>query len=131
MSGLKRLGRQLSRYSAIGVLNTLVGGALIYLAHNAFGLGVIVSNVIGYGAGLTLSYFGNKYWTFGDTSRSAVAPMIFAALVAVAFSSNLGITFGLIAAGLSFNIAQFFGIVTYSAIVFLGMKFLLFSERKN
>ena len=131
MSKLKRIGQQLSRYSAIGVLNTLLGGMLIYVSHNVLGLGITVSNVIGYGMGLTLSYFGNKYWTFGDVKLSSVGPLIFVMLVAAAFSSNLGITFGLMAIGLSFNIAQLSGILTYSTIVFLGMKFILFTERKS
>jgi len=131
MPELKRIGQQLSRYSAIGVLNTLFGGLLIYVSHNTLGLGIAASNAIGYGAGLALSYFGNKYWTFGDVKLSSAGPFIFAALVAVAFSSNLGVTFGLMATGLSFNIAQFSGIVIYSVIVFLGMKFILFTERKG
>ena len=123
MSKLKHISQQLSRYSAIGVLNTLLGGLLIYMSHNALGFGITVSNAIGYGMGLALSYFGNKYWTFGDVKLSSAGPLIFVTLVAVAFLSNLGITFGLMAIGLSFNIAQLSGIFTYSVIIFLGMKF--------
>lgn len=131
MSGLKRLGKQLSRYSAIGVLNTFVGGSVIYFAHHAMGLSIITSNVIGYGSGLAISYFGNKTWTFDHTNKSVFAPIGYAVLIASAFLSNLGATFGLIAAGLSYNTAQLFGIVIYSAVVFLGMKFVLFRERKS
>lgn len=130
MSGLKHLGQQVSRYSAVGVLNTLIGGLLIFLAHSALELGIVISNLIGYGFGLAISYFGNKYWTFNYTKNSAAVPLVFATLIAAAFVSNLGVTFGLLAIGLSYNIAQFSGIITYSAIVFLGMKFVVFTERR-
>lgn len=131
MSGLKLLGRQLSRYSAVGALNTFVGGLLIYFAHHVMGLGIVMSNVIGYGSGLAISYFGNKRWTFAHTQKSNFAPIAYGVLIASAFSSNLGVTFGLIAAGLSYNTAQLFGIAVYSAIVFIGMKFVLFKEQKR
>jgi len=128
---MKVIGRQLSRYLLVGLLNTAVGGSVIYAMHNGAGQGIILSNVVGYGFGLCVSYIGNRHWTFEVSKPGLFAPFLFLLLVLLAFCVNLGVTFGLVGTGVRYNFAQFFGLLSYSALVFLGSKFIVFGGRKN
>ncbi len=117
---------QLWRYGATGLLNTALGYGLIITSVYVLGTSVILANVIGYGAGWCLSYTLNKRWTFQNTAGSARSVIAFALLVAAAFGANLCVTLGLSGAGAAYPIAQAFGAVTYSAAVFVGLKWMVF-----
>lgn len=71
--------RQFARYCAVGVLNTAVTFAVIYLCSAVAGLNEYLSNILGYFAGLVNSFVFNKLWTFrshggyrGEAVRFAV-----------------------------------------------------------
>ena len=122
------LKRQLGRFASVGVLNTLVGVSLIFLCYEVFGLGLTLSNAIGYGAGLALSFALNGTWTFGAKTFDAGALAKFLALVLVAFVVNLAVIQTLLALGAPYPLAQITGVITYSALVFLGMKYAIFKS---
>lgn len=55
---------QMIRYGLVGVLNTLITAAVIYLCQEIMGLSPVVSNVLGYAAGVINSFIFNSRWTF-------------------------------------------------------------------
>ncbi|SMX25188.1 GtrA-like protein [Boseongicola aestuarii] len=122
------LKRQIGRFASVGVLNTVLGVSLVFLCFEVFGLGLTLSNAIGYGAGLALSFALNGTWTFGAKSFDAGALAKFLALVAVAFVANLSVIQALMPLGVPYPLAQIAGVVTYSALVFLGMKYAIFKS---
>ncbi len=66
---------QFIRYCVVGVLNTIITLAVIYLCKSMLGMNLYVSNAIGYIAGLINSFICNRQWTFksdGDYRREAV-----------------------------------------------------------
>lgn len=121
--------RQLSRFASVGVLNTLVGFTLIWLAHVQLGFGLTLANVIGYGGGFLLSFGLNRNWTFEHSGNPLRSGIGYAALVLVAFLVNLGIVHALTAV-LPFLLAQGVAIFAYSAIVFLGARHLVFASNE-
>lgn len=56
---------QLMKYSAVGVVNTIATAGVIYIALQLWGASPILSNVLGYSAGLVTSFLLNSRWTFG------------------------------------------------------------------
>jgi putative flippase GtrA len=124
------LGGQALRFGAVGVLNTLVGYALIVALHMGADVGLFAANAAGYGAGLCLSYALNRGWTFNRAPATAHSIALFAPLAAVGFAINLGTTAGLARLGLPYPLAQAAGLVAYSSLVFLGMRHVLFAPRR-
>lgn len=124
------IGSQALRFAAVGVANTGLGYALIVFLHLRAGLDLLAANAIGYGAGLVLSYAANRTWTFEGAPSSARSRLLFLPLVAAGFGANLAVTSGLTRAGLPYPVAQALGIAAYSALVFMGMRHVLFAPRR-
>jgi putative flippase GtrA len=59
--------KHLSRFSIVGVLNTLVDFMIFTTFHGLFGLNYILSQVAGYSFGIANSFIFNKKWTFDET----------------------------------------------------------------
>lgn len=60
--------KHLSRFSMVGVLNTLVDFLVFTVLQEVLGAGYILSQVAGYGCGVVNSFILNKKWTFGEIS---------------------------------------------------------------
>lgn len=60
---------QFIRYVMVGVLNTLITLAVIFLCKSVLDVNQWVSNAIGYVAGMVNSFLWNKVWVFRSRSR--------------------------------------------------------------
>lgn len=85
-----RLVARAAAFSLVGVVNGVVGIGVIVIA-GLLGAGPIVANVVGYGAGLLVSFTLNARVTFGDRTLSSVTVLRFLAAFAVAFAANLAV----------------------------------------
>lgn len=121
-----RTGREVSRFGIVGVANTVIGLAIIFFCYHIFDLGLVLSNAIGYGIGLALSFGLNGKWTFGASVSGSRTIVAYGALVGVAFVLNIILVNVLMLLSLPYWVAQIGGVVTYSVIVFLGMKYAVF-----
>lgn len=121
----RTLWGELWRYGVTGLANTALGCGLIFTCVYLLGFSVVWANVVGYGAGLCLSYILNRRWTFQYDGRAVFAFII---LVAVAFGANLTMTLGLTEAGTAYPVAQMLGAVLYSGLMFIGLKWMVFSH---
>lgn len=66
---------QFVKYACVGVLNTLVTLCVIFICKVLLGVNPLVSNAIGYVAGVVNSFLWNKNWVFetsGHYAREAV-----------------------------------------------------------
>lgn len=118
---------QLVKYSIIGIFNTLIGLGVIYFSYNILKLNYIVSNAIGYIFGLINSFFWNKNWTFQSSKSTARSIFPFLLVFLLSYFGNLAIViFSVDYLGIHPNIAQLFGILTYSTINFVLNKFWTF-----
>ena len=103
---------------------------IIYSCKWFFGLDDILSNIIGYSAGLLLSFVLNKKWTFNDQSDPVVAIVKFSLLIACAYLINLAIVLTFIRYFLIDSyIAQAMGIAPYAILTYLGSRYWVFNER--
>lgn len=55
---------QLLKYGVVGVVNTLITAVVIYLCQELLGWAPVLSNALGYAAGLLNSFLLNTRWTF-------------------------------------------------------------------
>jgi putative flippase GtrA len=63
------------RYLLVGLLNTGLGYAIIFGCMYGLGLSPVLSNALGYGLGMSISYFLNRSFTFRakHTDKTTVA----------------------------------------------------------
>lgn len=122
------MGRQISRFAIVGALNTVFGVALIFLLYIGLELSLVVSNAVGYGLGLIVSFVLNGSWTFGASSYRPSTVIKYAVLVCFAFMVNIFLIQLLMSFSVAYWIAQMVGVVSYSALVFLGMKYAIFTK---
>ncbi|WP_394789267.1 GtrA family protein [Rhodoferax sp.] len=119
--------KQLAKYLLVGVLNSGFGYAIIFSCMYLLHMRPEISNVIGYGFGMVISYALNRDFTFERvaTGRSAAMRFIFVGLVA--YSANLGMLLALIHyAHLHEGVAQVLAGGVYVATSFLIYKFYVF-----
>jgi putative flippase GtrA len=79
-----------ARYLLVGVLNTGVGYAIIFLCMYGLGLSPEISNALGYGLGMVISYTANRVFTFGNFPSTRATMLRFAMVNGVAYLANLG-----------------------------------------
>ena len=120
--------RQLTSYIAVGIGSTVIGLVIIIALYKGAGLGLLTANAIGYGSGYVFSFFANRRWTFQHGGAVGKPMMLFAGLALAAFFANYLVTLTLLNLGLIYYAAQLTGMVTYSVLVFLGSKFIVFPE---
>ena len=117
----------LIRYVSVGLLNTVVGLATIYLAMYAWHADDVVANIAGYSVGVVCSFILNRRWTF--SSRDPLVPQLarFLLVLGVAYMANLLVVLTLVRQfGLNRYVAQALGILPYVTVGYLGSRFFAF-----
>jgi putative flippase GtrA len=126
---MKEKLRQLSRFATVGFINTAIGLAVIYIAMFIFNLGPLLSNALGYGLGLIISFILNRNWTFSDGRAIGKTLPIFLIVVAISYFLNIVIIFICIS-HLKLNpyLAQPLGIGLYTFLVYFGSRKFVFRK---
>ena len=116
--GLLRL--TLTRFLSVGVLNTVVGMVLIYGSKYFLAFDDVSANLLGYGAGLLLSFTLNSTWTFSYRGPRLSALGRFLLAFAIAYVLNLLAVLACIhQAGINAYLAHAIGLVLYTATFYL------------
>jgi putative flippase GtrA len=124
-----RLDQQIARYAATGGANTVFGFAVIW-SLLLFGVPDIAANLTGYLAGLGLSFWVNRKWTFGQRSPPSRDEILrFSGVFAVAYALNLAVVLmgqrlGYVGAP-SVHLA---GVVVYAASSFVLSRSLIYKD---
>lgn len=125
-----RLRRPL-RFGLTGILNTLVGLGVIFAAKAFLRWDDVPANVAGYGAGLVVSFFVNRAWTFAHTGSMGPAALRFALSFAVAYGANLATVLALRdIASVDGYIAQAAGVVPYTVTFYLLSSRYVFAAKR-
>lgn len=119
------------RYLLVGGANTLVGLLAIYACKWLLGLNDLRANLIGYGAGIALSFALNKRWTFQFAGSTLPALVRFLFVLALAYLANLATVMCLIGCGTNGYLAQAIGIVPYTVLGYLGSRLFAFSSPRR
>jgi putative flippase GtrA len=118
---------KLLRFATVGVVNTLIGYAVIFACMHLLKMEPVISNVVGYTTGLVTSFVLNRRYTF--RSRAAVWPeaLRFGIFFGAAWLLNLGTLIGLTRfTNVGPNIAQVAAGITYFGAFFLLSKLFVF-----
>ena len=131
------LSREFLTFLVVGVVNTIVGTAIMLILYNVFGCSYWVSSFCDYFFGSILSYFLNKHFTFhyqGSDWRSIVK---FALNIVVCYLIAYSLALPLTRAALESlqlskpvveNVAMLVGTVLFMVINYLGQKFYAFKS---
>ena len=121
----------LMRYAGNGILNTIMGFFVIFSAME-FGFSPIISNILGYVAGLIMGFIVSKKMVFKSDGYIVVESIRYLFSFMVAFSLNL------VALYLALNVAawrevpsQLFAGAIYSVVMYLLSRLLVFSSKKT
>ena len=60
--------KQAIKYGIVGVSNTVITAVVIWIMMKLFGCSDVVSNMVGYVAGVLNSFIWNKQWTFRSSA---------------------------------------------------------------
>lgn len=95
------------RFLVVGVINTVIGTAVMFIAYNAFGMSYWISSLLNYCIGSIVSYLLNKYYTFQQKEKSLREVVQFVLNIAICY---------FVAYFLAAEIVQF-ALKSYSSVV--------------
>ena len=123
------------KFVLVGVINTLVGTAVMFLCYNAFHCSYWFSSAMNYVIGSIVSYFLNKYFTFQNKERSRKIVIKFIINITVCYLIAYGVAKPLVAHVLSGqtvtiqeNGAMLVGMVLFVILNYLGQRFFAFKK---
>jgi putative flippase GtrA len=115
------------RYLLVGLSNTAIGFAVIWIALRGFGLGNIAANIAGYAVAFLWSFAVNRRWTFAHRGEIGAGLIRYVLVCALAYLANLTVVMWLdrrsSGAGLLIQLA---GMATYTVLGFLGSRYFAF-----
>jgi putative flippase GtrA len=120
------------RYCFIGGVNGVVTYSLIFILMVFFNLNYLVSNVLGYAAGITTSFLLNKYANFKSDGKVRIELPIFVFSFLIAYSVNIVVLYALVEWLFQ---SQLTGLIiasaTYSVLFYLASRFFVFINRSS
>jgi putative flippase GtrA len=124
--------RQVIKYGIVGISNTIVTAAVIWVMMKLFGCPAVLSNLTGYVAGVLNSFILNKQWTFKSSDDWMDSAIRFGTVFGICYLLQLGLLFYLdryLPIDPYYN--QLIAMVFYTVINFLMNKFYTFKEQKR
>lgn len=125
------------KFILTGVLNTLVGSAVMFLAYNLLELGYWTASCANYLAGGVVSFLLNKHYTFGSKGKSHQELLKFAINVGVCWLVAYGIarpalmrTLRMYHSNVQDNISMAVGAMIYVILNYLGQRYVVFREKE-
>lgn len=124
------------KFILVGIVNTVVGTAVMFIAYNVFHLSYWVSSAANYVVGSVCSYFLNKYFTFQNREKSPVILLKFVANITVCYLIAYGGAKKLILLLLSGfskewqdNVAMVCGMGLFVILNYFGQRFFAFKKK--
>ena len=79
------------KFILVGMINTLVGTSVMFIAYNALHLSYWISSASNYIIGSIVSYFLNKYFTFQNKEKSVKQVVVFIINITVCYLLAYGL----------------------------------------
>ena len=135
---MKYFDAKLLRFLIVGVINTVVGTAIMFGLYNLAHCSYWVSSAANYILTSILSFFLNKYFTFRNKEQSLAQVFRFALNIAVCYGLAYGIAKPLCRlllanAGTSLrdNISMLVGMVLFTGLNYLGQRLFAFRSDES
>lgn len=124
------------RFIIVGIINTIIGMAIMFGMYNIFGFDYWISSASNYVLVSILSYYLNKHFTFKNKEKSLVQVVKFALNIAVCYGIAYGIAKPLTISVLSgydlkfqTNVAMFVGMMFFTSCNYFGQRFFAFKTK--
>ncbi len=118
------------RFCSVGVLNSVIGYAIIFGCMYLIGLSPVLSNILGYSTGLTLSFLLNRRYTFRSNGNARQELIGFLGVFVIAYLSNLGTLKWLLNLNTNEAVSQVAAGMIYVGISFILNKIFVFKNTK-
>lgn len=126
------------RFVLVGVVNTLVGMAIMFGLYNLAHCSYWISSACNYILTSILSFFLNKYFTFQNQEKSVVQAVRFAVNIAACYLLAYGIAKPLciwLLSGVSQtvrdNVSMLVGMFLFTVLNYLGQRFFAFASHSR
>ncbi|MDO5048730.1 MAG: GtrA family protein [Actinomycetaceae bacterium] len=123
------------KFAIVGVINTIVGTTVMFLAYNWLGFGYWVSSALNYIIGSIVSFFLNKYFTFQNKERSLKQVVLFIANITICYLLAYGMAKPIIynvlegvSVTVADNVAMGLGMVLFVILNYAGQRWVVFRK---
>lgn len=134
----KLIDKKLFKFLIVGIINTLVGTAIMFGLYNIIGADYWVSSITNYVLTSILSFFLNKYFTFENKTKSFSQIFKFALNIVVCYGIAYGVAKPLIKFMLSGqsvkirdNVAMLAGMCLFTGLNYIGQRFFAFKNKEK
>ncbi len=115
---------QFVKYAVVGVINTMVTLVVIFVCKSLLGVPEVLSNALGYIAGVVNSFLWNKTWVFRSKKSFRREAVKFTIGFALCYALQLGVVLGINLhspiSGMEWNIMGF-TLSSYGVATLIGM----------
>lgn len=134
----KLLNLEQTRFIIVGVMNTLIGMAAMFIAYNVFHMGYWLSSAMDYVIGSIFSYFANKYFTFKSEKKSGAEVVRFVINIVVCYFIAYGIArpvLEVLLKNVELSVSLFeqasmiFGLGIFIVLNYFGQKYFVFRKK--
>lgn len=125
---------ELVKFLIVGVLNTIIGASIMFVAYNFLGLNYWISTSLNYILAGTFSFFANKKFTFKSEGKTFqkiilfIITLIFCYFVAFYLSKQITFFIDISNKKLKENISMVLGMIIYTALNFILQKKVVFRK---
>ncbi len=134
----KCLDKTFLKFIIVGVANTVVGTAVMFVMYNVFGCSYWLSSASNYVFGSVLSYFLNKYFTFRSTDTSLMGIVRFVGNITICYAVAYGGAKPLVRwllSGASVvvqdNVSMLVGMGLFVVLNYIGQRFFVFRKSSD
>lgn len=122
---------ELAKFASVGLLNTLIGLAIIYSLKWGLRWGDVGANLVGYLICIGFGFVLNGRWTFGKASLNSRHLGGYLAVAAIAYLMNLfAVLMSMKAFQVSGDCAQLVGVPMFTLSSFVLNKIFVFPVKK-
>ncbi|MCQ5202641.1 GtrA family protein [Mordavella massiliensis] len=121
------------KFMVVGVVNTVVGTAVMFVMYNVFHQSYWISSASNYVVGSILSYFLNKYFTFESKKKSLSQVLKFVLNISLCYLVAYGIAKPTVTwmlqgqqGALRDNLAMVVGMVLFTLLNYIGQRAYVF-----
>ncbi|OFR31571.1 polysaccharide biosynthesis protein GtrA [Actinomyces sp. HMSC065F11] len=126
------------KFILVGIVNTIVGTTVMFLAYNWLGFGYWVSSALNYIIGSIVSFVLNKYFTFQNKERSLRQVWLFIVNIAACYLLAYGLAKPLVYAltselsvKVADNLSMGLGMILFVALNYAGQRFVVFASKTD
>lgn len=123
------------KFVLVGIVNTIVGTAVMFAAYNLLHLSYWVSSASNYVVGSVVSYFLNKYFTFQNKEKSWKQLGMFALNITVCYLLAYGMAKPIVtwllqgqSGSIQDNVSMLVGMGAFVVFNYVGQKLLVFKK---